>query len=85
MVFETNLFWLCRAKYRLLAPQLAPVQRRYYLRVGWLNGGGWNEGGWNGGGEIRTPGTPIRRTTLFESAAFNHSATPPGARRHAQG
>ena len=32
----------------------------------------------NGGGEIRTPGTPIRRTTLFESAAFNHSATPPG-------
>jgi hypothetical protein len=31
-----------------------------------------------GGGEIRTPGTPIRRTTVFETAAFNRSATPPG-------
>jgi integrase len=39
----------------------------------------------SGGGEIRTPGTPIRRTTLFESAAFNHSATPPGIRRRAPG
>ncbi len=32
----------------------------------------------NGGGEIRTLGTPIRRTTVFETAAFNRSATPPG-------
>jgi hypothetical protein len=31
----------------------------------------------NGGGEIRTLGTPIRRTTVFETAAFNRSATPP--------
>src|ERR1700733_2927276 len=34
-----------------------------------------------GGGEIRTLGTPIRRTTVFETAAFNRSATPPGRRR----
>ena len=34
----------------------------------------------NGGGEIRTLGTPIRRTTVFETAAFNRSATPPGRR-----
>ena len=31
-----------------------------------------------GGGEIRTLGTPIRRSTVFETAAFNRSATPPG-------
>ncbi len=31
----------------------------------------------SGGGEIRTLGTPIRRTTVFETAAFNRSATPP--------
>jgi hypothetical protein len=36
----------------------------------------------NGGREIRTLGTPIRRTTVFETAAFNRSATPPG--RHLQ-
>jgi hypothetical protein len=35
-------------------------------------------GSTNGGGEIRTLGTPIRRTTVFETAAFNRSATPPG-------
>ena len=35
----------------------------------------------DGGGEIRTPGTPIRRTTVFETAAFNRSATPPGQHR----
>jgi hypothetical protein len=34
---------------------------------------------YNGEGEIRTLGTPIRRTTVFETAAFNRSATPPGA------
>src|ERR1700683_5219379 len=33
----------------------------------------------DGGGEIRTLGTPIRRTTVFETAAFNRSATPPGS------
>jgi hypothetical protein len=35
----------------------------------------------NGGGEIRTLGTPIRRTTVFKTAAFNRSATPPGGVR----
>ena len=34
---------------------------------------------YSGGGEIRTLGTPIRRTTVFETAAFNRSATPPRA------
>ena len=37
----------------------------------------------NGGGEIRTLGTPIRRTTVFETAAFNRSATSP--ERYPQG
>ena len=32
-----------------------------------------------GGGGIRTPGT-LARTTVFKTAAFNRSATPPIAR-----
>ena len=31
----------------------------------------------SGGGGIRTLVTPLRRETVFETAAFNHSATPP--------
>ena len=68
MVFKTVTIWLYRAKNWLLAPQLAPVQRRYYLRVGWLNGGGG----------IRTPETGLPRLLVFETSAFIRSATPPG-------
>ena len=32
----------------------------------------------SGGGGIRTLEPPNRRLTVFETAAFNHSATPPG-------
>jgi hypothetical protein len=34
--------------------------------------------GENGGGGIRTLVGPIRPETVFETAAFNRSATPPG-------
>ena len=34
-------------------------------------------GSMSGGGGIRTLETPNRRLTVFETAAFNHSATPP--------
>src|SRR5690606_15320682 len=34
----------------------------------------------SGGGGIRTLDGPIRPITVFETAAFNHSATPPGWR-----
>ena len=32
-----------------------------------------------GGRGIRTPG-PLARTTVFKTAAFDHSAIPPGAK-----
>src|SRR5690349_9535327 len=32
-----------------------------------------------GGGGIRTLGTGVTRTTVFETAPFNHSGTPPGS------
>jgi hypothetical protein len=34
---------------------------------------------WCGGRGIRTPG-PRERTTVFKTAAFDHSAIPPGAK-----
>ncbi len=37
----------------------------------------------SGGGGIRTLDGPIRPITVFETAAFNHSATPPGVARAA--
>jgi hypothetical protein len=37
----------------------------------------------SGGGGIRTLGT-LARTTVFETAPFNHSGTPPGT-RHGDG
>jgi hypothetical protein len=43
-------------------------------------GDGAQLAGFSGGGEIRTLGTPLRRTTVFETAAFNRSATPPDDR-----
>jgi pimeloyl-ACP methyl ester carboxylesterase len=39
----------------------------------------------DGGGGIRTLVRPIRPETVFETAAFNRSATPPGRRRKANG
>lgn len=35
----------------------------------------------SGGGEIRTLGTGVTRTTVFETAPFNHSGTPPTSTR----
>ena len=34
----------------------------------------------SGGGGIRTLGTGVTRTTVFETAPFNRSGTPPGPR-----
>ena len=34
----------------------------------------------SGGGGIRTLGTGVTRTTVFETAPFNRSGTPPGSR-----
>ena len=48
-----------------------------YRAVAWIGGSG-------GGGEIRTHGT-LAGTTVFETVAIDHSATPPRSQENPQG